>query len=434
MPESLNEILFHLLWTKDKVFDSNVKAIIPHTIIYQYYQPRCWYFTALDGSIKRKSKEKLIEEYIKREFFKNASSSGIIAVLYFIENSQRCVEFLTVPKFLNFLTEKKLRKDMILQKFLDPQGEYNNSFSILWTTNFSLFERKLNKVKLCSEKYDVYEKAVTFEGQDFHVDTAPVRGSLIPNSLMQVADSIVSHISAVTFEKMKISRMLLQFRLGKDDKLWLMCASALRFENALSNPPLDLDTIMDIPKEFNPKNLTVDRRNPAVFVKKCQCASCKELFETSKVIEVSYQSIITRLKDPFPLTNLYPRLSSDELNNLCMNPHFLDKTAWMCFRCYLDFTEENKKPQTAVNLPLLGTGPLNPNKVKINRPNGVLTTKNSSHGLQSSRSSAVAISLLSASRLTQSSSMHKAIFSTRSSKAAGGELVLPFLAAKSRFL
>ena len=428
MPESLNEILFHLIWTKDKVFDSKGKAIIPHTIIYQYYQPHCWYFTALDGTIKRKSKEKLIEEHMKKEFFKHASPSGIIAVLYFVENSQRSVEFLTVPKFLNFLTEKKLHKDMILQKFVDPQGDYNNSFSILWTTNFSLFERKVNKVKLCSENYDIYEKAVTFEGQDFHVDSTPVRGSLIPNSLIQVADSLVSHISSVTFEKMKVSRMMLQFRLGNDDKLWLLCATALRFENTLSNPPVDLDTIMVIPKEFNSKNLTVDKRNPAVFVRSCQCASCRDLFESSKVIEVSYRSIVSRLKDPVPLKNLYPRLTKDELKKLCGKPQFLDKTAWMCFRCYLEFTREKKKSESISYLPLLGTGPLNPIRARNN--NGASTTKNSSQCIMSSRSSVAAISLISASALTHSSSMQKTIYTARSSKMAGGELILSLPTAK----
>ena len=254
MVEGLNEILFHLIWTKDKVFDSVVKVIIPHTVIFQYYQPRFWYFTSTEGIIKRKSKNKLTLQHIKDEFLgkkqltdkllaqnsqdeflirqkskekiiqeeslnKKKSALRIIAMLLYIEGSKRVIEYLNEEQFGLFINERITHKEMILQKFVKPNGAYNNSLSILWTTNFSLFEKKTNKVELYNSEYDIYERAVTFEGKEYHVSTIPLRGTLLAHRLMKSANSIVSHVSAVTFEKMKVLRMLLQYRIGKGDKL-----------------------------------------------------------------------------------------------------------------------------------------------------------------------------------------------------------------------
>lgn len=429
MSEGLNEVIFHLLWTKDKVFQSNVTAKIPDTLIYQYYQLRFWYFTGIDNVIKRKSKEKLTEDQIIKEFLKKPSASGIIAVVYFIENSKRTVEYLTKPEFLVFLTRKKNSSDMILQKFIDPSSPTNVSFSVLWTKHFCLFEKKQNKLllytsnheitdkhRLYSKNFDIYEKAVTFEGTDYHVITSPIRGTEIPNKLLRISESIVSHISAVTFEKMKTLRMQLQFRMGEKNELWLLYATALRFENH-NLGDIELDTKMQIPKGYSTRNLTVSTREPAVFERNCLCAMCLEKFESTRVVQVPYELALAK-GDYKTIYNLHEKVTEEDLKILSKDQNFLKKKMWMCSSCFVVFTEATvqKKP-----LPLIGTGPLKPKRIKMLSKCEAASTKYSSKGHYSSRSSVLMVSVLTPSILTHSSSQHRIRVSTKP-HAAGGEL------------
>lgn len=427
MTEGLNELIFHLLWTKDKVFDSIVKVSIPHTIIYQYYQPRFWYFTSVDGSIKKKSKDKLKDEHIETEYLKKISPSGIVAVLFYMEDSKRIIEYLTLPKFMAFIRERKKYKTMMLQKFVDPSGENNISYSVMWTSNFCMFEKKKNKLKLYNEKFDIFERAVTFEGKDYHVISSPIRGSLLPNRLMRTADSIVSHVAAVTFEKMRIIRMVLQLKLDRDDRLWLICATSLRFLNDPVKLPVELNIDIDVPNDLNVKNVTVFSNSPAVFIRNIKCANCMERFEQNKVIGVTYETIFQVMKDnPVPIYNLHPKLSPDDLRRLKGTDQFLQKKTYMCFTCYMNFIERQYKTPKPTNLPLIGTGPLRPSIMKRTSTDKNLTASrfSSVEGI-SCRSSLLAPSFISPTNLTHSSSTRNyTFFTNRASKTAGGELVI----------
>jgi hypothetical protein len=428
MNESLNEVLFHLLWTKDKVFDSAVKVLIPHTIIYQYYQPRFWYFTSVDGSIRRKSKEKLTNKYIDSEFLKKPSSSGIIAILFYIEDSKRIIDYLPLEKFSAFLQERKTHKDMILQKFVDPAGDYNISYSILWTTNFCLFEKKQNKLELNAKKFDLYERAVTFEGKEFHVTSTPVRGSTLPNRLMKTADSIVSHVAAVTFEKMRIVRMVLQIKVDSEDRLWFICATNLRFLSD-NRVPLELNTNFELPKEFNINNLTIDTRTPAKFMKSQKCASCLCDFEPTKVIELTYETIFHFMKDnPTPIFNLHPKVSKEDILRLKQIKQFLLKKAWMCFNCYINFIEPEKTAERKI-LPKIGSSKGKSRLTRVVSEQTITSGKISSLGQFSSRSSAMHASFVSPSMLNYSNPLS---FSTRTSKTAGGDICISFQGLKDR--
>jgi hypothetical protein len=38
---------------------------------------------------------------------------------------------------------------------------------LIWSPNFCLFERKTNLLRLEDKKFDIYERAVTYEGKEF---------------------------------------------------------------------------------------------------------------------------------------------------------------------------------------------------------------------------------------------------------------------------
>ena len=48
-------------------------------MVFKYRRPFAWYFTAMDGTIQRKTEEKLKRSEIKKHFKKRTSDSGIVA-------------------------------------------------------------------------------------------------------------------------------------------------------------------------------------------------------------------------------------------------------------------------------------------------------------------------------------------------------------------
>jgi hypothetical protein len=57
--DGIVENLYHYLWAKDAMFEQGPYVCIPDTVIYKFQAPTFWYFTAKDGSIKRKNKTSL---------------------------------------------------------------------------------------------------------------------------------------------------------------------------------------------------------------------------------------------------------------------------------------------------------------------------------------------------------------------------------------
>ena len=81
------ENIYHFLWTKDTIFNTDPYIIIPQTILYKYQKPCYWYFTSvIDGKLKKKSSGKVNSTHIREIFTKNISKSGIIAYYIYKKN------------------------------------------------------------------------------------------------------------------------------------------------------------------------------------------------------------------------------------------------------------------------------------------------------------------------------------------------------------
>ncbi|CAE8642741.1 unnamed protein product, partial [Polarella glacialis] len=81
-----------------------------------------------------------------------------------------------------------------------------------------MLERRVNRLRMADTRYDMYERAVTFEGPDFHSEVVPVRGAAPVAKVHEIAESIVQHVAAVTNDRMKISRLALNFKVDHKDR------------------------------------------------------------------------------------------------------------------------------------------------------------------------------------------------------------------------
>lgn len=76
-----------------------------------------------------------------------------------------------------------------------------------------------NSKDLYDLRYDLYERAVTFEGEEFHSRVMPLRGFEIRNYMRSVGEILVEHIKLVTDSNVNVSRMVLHFKVDAKDRL-----------------------------------------------------------------------------------------------------------------------------------------------------------------------------------------------------------------------
>ena len=77
---------------------------------------------------------------------------------------------------------------------------YVEVYRIVWSPKICVFERRENLREINDLKYSLYERVVTFEGEEFHsrlckemlslTFLVPLKGSLVPNRLNNIANSI----------------------------------------------------------------------------------------------------------------------------------------------------------------------------------------------------------------------------------------------------
>ena len=353
--------IYHFLWTKDTIFNSDPSVYIPQTILFKYQKPCYWYFTSVvDHKLKKKNSSKLNKENISQVFLKHVSKSGIVA--YFIykknnvpskyisdkptfdkimknldkdmdkseasknnslnENIQKkneayIIEYFDLKKFNDFLDKKIVYDDGILQKFEDPKGEYNITYRLTWSPKLSLFEKCTNLRKIYDKHFDIYERAVTYDGEEFQTKTEPIKGNHIPQRIEKIGLNIVNHVSNITLEKIKIIRLILNFKIDKKDRIIFLWCSSLRILNTSNviNPRLmSIKERGKIEQNFFRKQQNIKeidnekiRLRPPDYVnlfkysvsgkpilpqKESVCLNCGQKVENYRLYEISFKTII----------------------------------------------------------------------------------------------------------------------------------------------
>lgn len=402
--DGVSGYLFDLLWKKDLLSSLSVALRIPDTVLYRFQAPVCWYFTSVDGTIKRKTKGNLNNDRVYEEFVRKSSPSGIVA--YYVrtkkpnilsdepegdkDDQQTTIEYLDVEGLRDFLFNRQHGKeDGILQKFVHPKGDNNNMIRVLWSPKICLVDRKVNKRNVNDSRFNMYERAVTFEGADFHSDVHPVRGSSLIQNLQGIAESLVNHVGVVTAGRIVISRLALNFKTDKKDRVWLLFASSIRLQDELSrfdkairenfkkqglcNSPLDMN-VLKVPDNVRQAQPTSSRR-PARLTKSFECPTCAGSVDVDSIFNVSYRVLISYEErrmgigtDPATATvkspasegaepseesnedapvaidvpgvfrRIHPRLTIDEYIKYRQDVAFLYKEAVVCEDCYLLFS------------------------------------------------------------------------------------------------
>lgn len=303
------ENIYHLLWMKDTLYEINPFIMIPQTIIYKYSKPCYWYFTSkIDSTLKKKSNLLLNNDKIKEEFLKNYDPNIDVVAYYVFQKfeTKDCkpkgleINYLSKEKFLKCLESKMPFEDGMLQKFEHPKGDKNFTLILNWTPKMCLLEKKVNLKALNDNRYSVYERVVTIEGEEFHTGTQPIRGTNLPDRLEKIANSIVNHISSVSMEMIKISRMILNFKINKYDNILLLWCSSLRLEKnsnyhggkSISQKPFDVEQMkISVPDHINMFQYSFKGKALDIH-KNFMCPNCDKYYEEKRMCKILFKNLI----------------------------------------------------------------------------------------------------------------------------------------------
>jgi hypothetical protein len=328
--DGVSEDLFKLLWAKDELnFGPSIN--VPDTIVYKYGSPVSWYFTASNGKIKKKLKQNLVSAKIEEAFNKHVLGYDVLGIFISMpgesdapQNSPNVIEYLDRDALNNFLYNRKKEVNGILQRFIEPKSTHNEIVRAIWSPKVCLLERSENIHQLHDHRYGLYERCVIYEGPEYYTTSAPLRGPVLSGQIQKLCESVVSHISEVTFGQKQVSRIVLNFKVDSRDKIWLLYSTSIRCIDMLeyTNPAeasatlqrqlVNIDSVVSLSNtvHLNPSK-TYEKIVPK---KRIRCLSCaRDTLEdmrhavTYKAIIKHYEHILHLLSDSSPSGTDVPR-------------------------------------------------------------------------------------------------------------------------------
>lgn len=181
--DGVSDYFFQLLWCKDEL-NFGPPINLPDTIVFKFGQPIHWYFTGVDGKLKKKNKHNLVNVRIEEALTRHIVGCDIVAYYISTEDSddpssKTCIEYLDRKALHDFLYKPFKEHSGILQRFIEPKGTQNSMVRAIWSPKVCLLERRQNNKALHDSRYGLYERAVTYDGPD-HFSSAGVCASPRP--------------------------------------------------------------------------------------------------------------------------------------------------------------------------------------------------------------------------------------------------------------
>ena len=365
--DGASEEFFNLLWTKDELnFGPSIN--IPDTIIFKYGQPIAWYFTSSNGKIKKKNRSNLMLTRMEHDFTKYALGYDVIATFMSAENDpskegsliHSTVEFLDRKIFSDFLYNRSKSCSGILQRFIEPKSTKNETVRAIWSPKVCLLERVENIHQLHDQRYGLYERCITYEGPEYYSVSAPIRGPVLAGQIQKICESVVSHISEVTFGQISLCRIVLNFKVDSRDKIWLLFTTSIRSTGSSLDRDstkslhdrslVNISSAITLPNTVHLSSLpSYDKSNKReTYVR---CVSCSNETIESLRHPITYKTVIRHFDHVLHLVKQL-QTDSDSLASSTMqwppDPEILSAAGGVGFGC-LDLLQEGDAPRPENN-------------------------------------------------------------------------------------
>lgn len=243
------------------------------------------------------------------ESFRKRKNPTCEVVAYYISTRETdegkemtSIEYFDDAGLQDFLFNRQKEHNGIIQKFIDPKGKSNAIIRAIWSPKLCLLEQRVNLKPVNDGRFDMYERCVTYEGAEHQSMNAPVRGIYLPSRLQTICDSIVDHVMRTSSQHYRISRMVLNFKLDHNNKLWLLWCSSMRLaadKYAVKKPfPVNISGDITVPDKFKDTVFRSSNLSSTYFKEKYFiCPGSGEIVEASDSFEISYKTIISSWED-----------------------------------------------------------------------------------------------------------------------------------------
>jgi len=139
----------------------------------------------------------------------------------------------------------------------------------IWSPKVCVVERRTNRHAMHDSRFGLLERTVTYEGPsesisfssykkngqpastyprlttdhrasppDHLSEATPLRGSLLVGKVERLCWELTEHIAAVTGQRQRIARCVLNFKVDPNDRIYLLWPSSIRLAEA-GGPPSD---------------------------------------------------------------------------------------------------------------------------------------------------------------------------------------------------
>eukprot|EP01062_Namystynia_karyoxenos_P040794 TRINITY_DN296_c0_g2_i1.p1 TRINITY_DN296_c0_g2~~TRINITY_DN296_c0_g2_i1.p1 ORF type:complete len:539 (+),score=217.95 TRINITY_DN296_c0_g2_i1:115-1731(+) len=247
---------YNHMWKKNKEFKSCEDVRCPDTIVYDHNFPRGWYtYDKKNKELVKKQGKELDTSTIAAAFSRQADPDvGIVASYMFSYEDPETADSVTSVEFFNErglheFVNRKVKKEGILQRFLVPKGARNSVIQAVWSPRVCIVQRKTNVRSLYDKaetQRDPYSCAVTYEGPSHYSDDGTCAAKTTAK-IKRICFNIVDHF--YNTEHKHITRMVLYFKVDKDDEVWLLWCGSVRVSDRAqpSKMPLNLSPIFTSP-------------------------------------------------------------------------------------------------------------------------------------------------------------------------------------------
>lgn len=138
--DGISDHFFELVWSKDEL-NFGPSLNIPDTVVYRFGKPLHWYFTGVDGKVKKKTRQNLVNVRIEEAFTRRVLGCDLVASYMEMteegkpssDGASAHIEFFDRKGLHDFLYNRFKQQSGLLQRFIEPQGTQNSMIRAIWS-------------------------------------------------------------------------------------------------------------------------------------------------------------------------------------------------------------------------------------------------------------------------------------------------------------
>jgi len=224
-------------------------------------------------------------------------------------------------------------------------------------------QRRVNINSIDNPKINLYDKIVTFEGAEHFSMLDSITSPALASDIQKICTNIAKHIKEINMGRVKISKMVLHFKIDPLERLWLLYTTGLRVIDKNNELKIKMeilkDPILTIPKKrkmFLPDHAYNDPNQDRKMIQEelakdnAMCINCGEFVNTGLLHDLSYYNVLANFKRkryeegikeqviPPIIKKLYPDLTYEKYKGLKADLNWLQETVKVCEDCYLELT------------------------------------------------------------------------------------------------